>query len=197
MRISSDSARGAIWKRLLLLFVSILTLLGLVNGVWYFGYKNRYNRIAEHLSEYYLGKTGEPAARRYETEVEEYRIGMKMPAYLGRGGFISIGKTEDMLIELDETGEIEAGKGMRIMLWIYPKYFRGFELYLTLEDDAEDVHETVELTPDLRLKDETLEEILDPEELAELSRRIEANRDEIQRMLALAEKTLEIRIADD
>ena len=193
MRTPKESTKGTIWKRLLILFLSILTLFALINGVWYFGYQKRYNTIAEHLNEYYAMGIEEPEMRRYGKEVDEYQISMKMPAYLGTGGFVSVGPRE-ITVDVDEDGT-QYGEPT-FGLFIYPKWFSGFQLVVGVNNAVTGEAYFISVTPNLDLTQE-FEEALDPEEAEQWRQLIAEHLDDIKKMIAIAEKTLEIELVRD
>lgn len=193
MSIPKNCTRGTIWKRLLILFLSILTLFALINGVWFFGYQNRYNNFAERLDEYYLMGIDEPKYRRYGKEVDGYQIGMKMPDYLGTGGFVSVDQGE-IIVDVDEEGNQYSETS--VALFIYPKWFSGFEYVVNINNVVTGEMFFISVTPEMDLTQE-YEEALDPGE-AEQSRQIIAeHQEEIKNMIDIAEKTLEIDIVRD
>ncbi len=182
MKALKDTPRRIIVKRLLLLLLVILLIFGVWNAVWFFGYQQRYNQLAEHLNPYYLDDEGRKSLR-YSKEVGEYSISLSMPAYLGSGGHVSIGKTEGYVYELDEEGNVIAGGGLDIELYIYPKYFTDYRLGLMFYDGFNSVMEMAVFTTDMEM--ENTEE-MDDAYIEHINELIRENRDEITTLINIA-----------
>ena len=151
MSLFKDENRTAIIKRLFILLAIILVIFALINAIWYFGYQQRYNSIAKHLeAAYSLGEDDDDMLR-YTKEVGDYTISMKMPEYLGSGGFVSIAKTSGYEVSLDDEENIMESSGMYITLYIWPKYFNDYKIGLDFYDEANSIWEQVELTSDMEL----------------------------------------------
>ena len=60
---------------------------------------------------------------RYTKEVGDYTISLKMPEYLGSGGFVSIAKTSGYVVSLDGKENIIESSEMYITLYIYLNHF--------------------------------------------------------------------------
>lgn len=96
MSLFKDEDRTAIIKRLLILFAIIILIFAIINATWYFGYRQRYSIIAKNLEATYLFGENDDDMLRYTQEIGDYTISLKMPEYLGSGGFVSIAKTSGL-----------------------------------------------------------------------------------------------------
>ena len=130
--------------------------------------------------------------RRYGKQVGEYQIGVKKPAYLGTGGFVSVGPG-DTTVEIDGEGKMYAETYTGI--YIYPKWFSGYELVFEIDNPETGEWLMIDMTPDLDLPKE-YEENLDPEVAGRFRQIIAEHREEIEAMIDAAEKTLDIKIID-
>ena len=151
MSLFKDESRTAITKRLLILLAIILLIFAIINAVWYFGYQQRYNAIAKNLEATYLDGDKDDDMLRYTKEVGDYTISLKMPEYLGSGGFVSIAKTSGYVVSLDGKENIIESSEMYIALYIWPKYFSDYKIGLDFYDEANSIWEQVELTSDMEL----------------------------------------------
>ena len=191
MKIFKDNQRSAIIKRLILLLLAILIIFAAINAVWYFGYQQRYNRLSEHLDTKYIDDIEEKDMLRYFKDVDDYTITLKMPAYLGSGGFVSIARTEGYVSQLDDNGNVIAGSEMYITLYIWPKYFSDYKLGLDFYDEVNSVWEQVELTSDMELMNT---DTLDDEYIEYVNKLISEHNTEITKLIDIAERTLNIDV---
>ena len=194
MSFSKDDTKAAILKKLVVLLVSILVVFATINAVWYFGYQKRYNNMAKYLEKGYSGDVENEKMLKYGTTVGEYQIALKMPEYLGSGGFVSVSKPEEFVVEQNEMGETTTRSDASISLFIWPNYFSGFDLGVWYFDFVGESDEQIMITQNLDLANA---EELDPEYVAHARQLIEANKDKIQEMFEVAEKTLEIKLTND
>ena len=151
MSFFKDESRTAITKRLLILLAIILLVFAIINAAWYFGYQQRYNAIAKNLEATYFDGDNDDDMLRYTKEVGDYTISLKMPEYLGSGGFVSIAKTSGYVVSLDGKENIIESSEMYITLYIWPKYFSDYKIGLDFYDEANSIWEQVELTSDMEL----------------------------------------------
>lgn len=194
MSLFKDKSRTAIIKRLLILLAIILLIFAIINAVWYFGYQQRYNAIARHLeTTYSLGEDDDDMLR-YTKEVGDYTISMKMPEYLGSGGFVSIAKTSGYEVSLDDEENIMESSGMYITLYIWPKYFNDYKIGLDFYDEANSIWEQVELTSDMELMNT---DDLDDAYVEYILQLISDHQDEINELICIAEENIDIKIAQN
>lgn len=194
MKLFKDEGRTVILKRLLVLFCAIVTIFALINAIWYFGYQKRYSAIARHLEAAYLFGEESDDMLRYAKEVGDYTISMKMPEYLGSGGFVSVAKTSGYVTLLNDDGTIAEADEMYITLYIWPKYFIGYKIGLDFYDEANSIWEQVELTSDMELMHT---DTLDDAYIEYISQLISDYQDEITEMICIAEENTGIRIVQD
>lgn len=191
MKFSKDNSRAAILKRLLILLGAILIVFASINAVWYFGYQQKYNSIAKQLDATYVDDIEEPDRLRYTKEVGDYTITMKMPAYLGSGGFVSVGKTEGYTTITDEDGNIVGGSDMCITLFIWPKYFSDYKIGLDFYDEANSIMEQVEFNSEMEMLHT---DNLDDEYIEYINQLVSEYEDEIMYLISLGEEVLKIDI---
>ena len=139
----------SIGKKLLFLFAVILAIFGIINGVWYFGYKSTYDKLASKM-EPTIDMIDETIVR-YTTTVDNYSFVLKMPAYLGEGGFLSVGDTEGTVTEVDSNNDIVSSNGTIITLFIWPQRFGGYQLGVDFYDEAAGLWEQVYIDSDLAI----------------------------------------------
>lgn len=191
MSLIKDESRTAIIKRLLILFAMILFIFACINAVWYFGYQKRYNTIAENLEATYLFDENDEDMLRYTKEVGDYTISLKMPDYLGSGGFVSIAKTSGYSVSLDDDGNILEASEMYITLYIWPKYFSSYKIGLDFYDEANAIWEQVELTTDMDLMNT---DSLDDAYIDYIWQLISEHQDEINELIGIASENININI---
>lgn len=191
MNFLKDSNRAVIIKRLLILLGVILIIFATINGVWFFGYQQRYNQIAKQLDVTYIDGIEEKDMLRYAKEIGAYSISMKMPSYLGQGGFISVARTEGYVAELDEEGNIIESSGMYITLYIWPKYFQGYKIGLDFYDEKEAIWEQVEFTSQMELMHA---DTLDDEYIEYVNQLLKEHEIQIKELMTTMEETLKINI---
>lgn len=190
-----DTDRIKIVRRLLILFAVILTIFAVINAVWFFGYKQRYNAIADHLEPtYLLDDEEDDEALRYTKEVGDYTISMKMPSYLGSGGFVSIARTSGYEVSLDDEGNIISSNGLLVTLYIWPEYFTGYKIGLDFYDEAGDLWEQVEITADMEISNT---DALDDEYIEYISELISEYQDEVDEMISIAGESIGVIIEQD
>lgn len=192
MSFFKDESRTAITKRLLILLAIILLIFAIINAVWYFGYQQRYNAIAKNLEATYLDGDNDDDMLRYTKEVGDYTISLKMPEYLGSGGFVSIAKTSGYVVSLDGKENIIESSEMYITLYIWPKYFSDYKIGLDFYDEANSIWEQVELTSDMELMNT---DDLDDAFVEYILQLISDYQNEINKLIGIAAENLDIEIA--
>ena len=192
MSFFKDESRTAITKRLLILLAIILLIFAIINAVWYFGYQQRYNAIAKNLEATYLDGDNDDDMLRYTKEVGDYTISLKMPEYLGSGGFVSIAKTSGYVVSLDGKENIIESSEMYITLYIWPKYFSDYKIGLDFYDEANSIWEQVELTSDMELMNT---DDLDDAFVEYILQLISDYQNEINKLVGIAAENLDIEIA--
>lgn len=194
MNFFKDNSRTAIIKRLLILLVAILIVFASINAVWYLGYQQKYNAIASKLNATYIDDIEEADRLRYTKEIGDYTITMKMPSYLGSGGFVSVGKTDGYITVTDDEGNIVDSSDMCITLFIWPKYFSDYKIGLDFYDEVNSIMEQVEFTSSLEMMHT---DTLDDEFVEYINQLVAEYEDEIMYLIHLAEETLEIDIVQN
>ena len=191
MSLFKDKSRTAIIKRLLILFAIILILFATINSIWYFGYQQRYNAIAKHLEAVYLFGEDDDDMLRYTKEVGDYTISMKMPSYLGSGGYVSIARTSGYTVSTDDEGNIIESSEMYITLFIWPKYFSDYKIGLDFYDESNSLWEQIELTSDMEIMNT---DFLDDAYVEKILKLISENRDEINELIRIARENIDVNI---
>ena len=189
MSILKDENRCAIIKKLLILLAIIMIIFATINGIWYFGYRQRYNAIEKNMEVTYLfGENDDKDMLRYTKEVDDYTISMKLPEYLGSGGFISIAKTTGYEATLDDNGNIVESSEMYITLYIWPKYFSDYKVGLDFYDEVNSIWEQVELTSDMELMNA---DALDDVYIDNISNLIIENKDDVNDLIRVANEYID------
>ena len=194
MNFFRDESKTAIIKRLLILLIFILSVFAAINVIWYVGYQQRYNNIAEHLEITHLFGEEDDDMLRYTKEVGDYTISMKMPEYLGRGGFVSVAKTAGYTVKLDDNGNIIESSEMYMTLYIWPEYFSGYKIGLDFYDEANSIFEQVELNSDmvpLNIDD------LDDDYVEYILKMISEYQDEINELINVINENTDIDITNN
>lgn len=182
-----DSPKKRIALRLGIVLLGVLVIFGGIHFTWKLGYVSQYEKIAEKLDVVYLDETEEEDMKRYGKTFGEYSVLLKMPAYLGYGGFITVGSETGYIGELDESGNITGGSGLDISLYIWPKLFGGYTLGLDFLDDYNNIWEQVYVNRDLSLSDT---EDMDDDYIDYINKLIQDNYSEIENLFNVAEKEL-------
>lgn len=182
-----DSPKKRIALRLGIVLLGVLVIFGGIHFTWKLGYMSQYEKIAEKLDVVYLDETEEEDMKRYGKTFGEYSVLLKMPAYLGYGGFITVGSETGYIGELDESGNITGGSGLDISLYIWPKLFGGYTLGLDFLDDYNNIWEQVYVNRDLSLSDT---EDMDDDYIDYINKLIQDNYSEIENLFNVAEKEL-------
>lgn len=118
-------------------------------------------------------------------------ISLKMPEYLGSGGFVSIAKTSGYSISLDDDGNTLEASEMYITLYIWPKFFSGYKIGLDFYDEANSIWEQVELTPNMEMMNT---DALDDAYIDYILQLISEHQDEINELIGIAGKNIDINI---
>ena len=92
--------------KLTILACVIVFIFGMVNAVWYFGYKKTYDDYAGNME---INDIGFEDGARYQAIVEDCLCQLKMPSYLGYGGYLTVQNAESASYEMDENGNIVNG----------------------------------------------------------------------------------------
>lgn len=179
---------NSVLKRLITLFIVILVTFGAINALWFYGYKIQYNRLSNVLEVAYNDIN--PNIKRYVRDEGGYHFELKMPEYLGRGGFISVAKEEGAITYYDETGTITGSNGMFVSLYIWPKYFGKYKMGIDLYDEVERVSEQIVITDDIQV---VVNGDYDDEYIQYLQDLLNENYDEIIRLINVADTLLKIR----
>ncbi len=189
MKTNTNTGKPLILKRLAILLGVILLIFGMINGLWFFGYRQNYHNFSLKLEAQYVEGIEEADMLRYAKTVDGYSVTLKMPNYLGSGGFISVEKEEGYVSQLDENGNIIGDNGLNITLFIWPQYFGKYELGLDFFDEVNSIWEQVAIRPDLSLANA---EDMDEAYIAYINELISENQEEIDKLIAIAENTLDV-----
>lgn len=187
-----NESKILIIKRLLILFAVILLIFGIINAIWYFGYRQRYNGFTKNLEVTYLFEEDDDEMMRYTKEIGDYIVSMKMPEYLGLGGFVSIAPTAGYTVSEDDEGNIIESSEMYVTLYIWPKFFIDYKIGLDFYDEANLIWEQVELTSDMELMNTDNYDDAYVEYILQL---MSDHQDEINEMIHIASENMGIGIA--
>lgn len=141
--------KSVIWKRLgILLGITLLVFL-CINAVWYITMKIPYDSYLDKV-ERVVDEADESVIFNYKV-VDGYKYSVKEPGYLGYGGFLSVGKEEGHIVELDKDGNITGSNGMYLSLYVWPKAFKETEYGMFFMDEGQDVFQQVEIDSEANL----------------------------------------------
>lgn len=170
-------------KKLLILFAIILAIFAIINAVWYFGYKATYNNLASKMEESVDRIDGKTT--HYSKTFEKYNFTLKMPAYLGEGGFLSIGNTEGAVTEYDSNYNAVSSNGIYVTLYIWPQYWGKYKMGVDFYDEAADIWEQIYIDSKLNI---VSSENFDKQYITYLEGLISEYSTEIQNLIQAAEK---------
>lgn len=159
--------------------ISVLLAIFLIwTCVWYFGYAIHYDRLAKPLDKV-SDQVAAMTTAGHTLEVDEHRIVLKHPGFLGEGGFVHVGPKEGMVIFLDEEyNQVGQNKEVWIDMFFYPEFGGGYRFALSI-DDGEHSWWTW-LTPELTYNYDLYDAALRPEdEIAEIEQLLLNHHDEI------------------
>lgn len=123
--------------KLTILACVIVFIFGMVNAVWYFGYKKTYDDYAGNME---INDIGFEDGARYQAIVEDCLCQLKMPSYLGYGGYLTVQNAESASYEMDENGNVVNGDEKTVILHIWPQAFGNDYTYgVSLLSPAETV----------------------------------------------------------
>ena len=187
MKKPTGEKRISAAKKLMILFAIILIIFGVINAVWYFGYKATYDELASKMDQTIDKIDG--MTKRYTKIVDNYSFVLKMPAYLGEGGFLSVGDTEGAVTEIDSNNDSVSSNGTYITLYIWPQRFGGYRMGLDFYDEATDLWEQIYINSDLTI---VSTENLDNQHVKYLEELLSDYVTEIQQLINAAETLWEI-----
>ena len=113
------SKHSALKKLIILAIVVIFTFVA-IHSIWFFGYKIVYKNAADKMEQQYddLTQTYE-----YSKTIDGYVCKLKMPSYLGTGGFLTVGDKDAHMVVFDEAGNVVEEDELSVTLHIWPKFF--------------------------------------------------------------------------
>lgn len=116
------SEKKGIWKKLIIMAIVIITVFGVINAVWYFGLKVRYNKIERKLAECETVTIfgTEDVGVLYNGCV----VGVKQPSYIQNGGFVTFTdiKEYEPFINIGQS-EIVEEDDISVTLMYWPQIF--------------------------------------------------------------------------
>lgn len=185
----NDKKNNSTLKKLGILFALILIIFGLVNVVWFFGYKNIYNEFSKKMDVTY--DEIDSSIMRYTKIEGDLSFYLKMPSYLGSGGFLSVGSTQGYTSYIDEDGNVVGSNGMYITLYIWPQMGSGYKVGVDFYDEFADIWEQVYIDAELNLLNTDNYDDLYIEELEEL---IQQNSEYIRALINAAEDLWDLQL---
>ena len=174
-------------KKLFILFAVILAIFAVINAIWYFGYKVTYDELASKMDQTIDKIDGMTV--RYTKNVDNYSFVLKMPAYLGEGGFLSVGDTEGAVTEFDSNNDIVSSNGTYITLYIWPRYWGEYQIGVDFYDEATDLWEQIYIDSNLTI---VSSENLDSQHIKYLEELLSDYATEIQDLIEAAEELWKI-----
>lgn len=176
-------------KKILIVFAVILIAFAAINGVWYFGYKSTYNQLSQKLDKQIDEIDG--TTIHYNKVVDEYIFSLKMPSYLGEGGFLSVGNKEGIVTEMDSKNNVIGSNGLYVSLYIWPQYWGKYKMGVDFYDEAAEIWEQVYIDSDLNI---ISAETLESKQVEYLQSLISENQEEIQNLIEAAENLWDIEL---
>ena len=176
-------------KKLVILFAVIMLIFAAINAVWYFGYKATYDELASKMDQTIDRVDGKTV--HYTKTVKNYSFNLKMPAYLGKGGFLSVGDIEGAVTEFDSNNNIVSSNGTYITLFIWPQRFGGYQMGVDFYDEATDLWEQVYIDSALNI---VSSENIDSQHIKYLKELLSEYATEIQDLIKAAETLWEIEL---
>lgn len=195
----NESSKKSTAFRLCIVLLAVLLLFSGFHFTWKLGYMKQYERIAEKLDVIYLDEDGEPEAehdertKRYSKVFGNYAVFLKMPAYLGFGGFICVEDKDGYTFVTDGEGNVLSSSGLAVSLYIWPKLFGGYDLGIDFNDEYADIWEQVYVNRDLSL---VSTEDMDDEYVEYISKMIQDNQAEIENLFKVAETDLGLSLSE-
>lgn len=186
MKKSNENKRISTPKKLLILFAFILAIFGTINAIWYFGYKATYNELASKMDKTIDKFDG--TTMRYTKTVDNYSFVLKMPAYLGEGGFLCVGDVEGAVTEYDND-DIISSNGTATTLYIWPQYWGEYKIGVDFYDEATDLWEQIYIDSSLTMLPSGN---LDDQQIKYLEELLSYHSAEIQDLIEAAEALWEI-----
>ena len=129
-----------VFAKLLILFLIIILIFTTINLVWFFGMKNRYNKLTGNMELVWNKAAGD---YRYQKEFEGYTCVLSMPSYLCYDGFISI-TSQPYRAEYDSNGELLNENDFGLSLFIWPQMFDGFEYGVAIYNFSNNIQILIE-----------------------------------------------------
>ena len=120
------------WKKLLILFLAILSVFAVINLVWLFGIEFRYDRYCKNLE-----KNEEYGRTTYSAVLDNYSYSVRKPGYMNFRGYLTVGDKEGYSITVDKDGNIKESSGLYIELDIIPNVLGRLRYRLWFCDDEQ------------------------------------------------------------
>ena len=113
---------------------------------------------------------------------------MKGASYLSHSGFLCVSDEEGLVFEQDKDGNVISDNGTAVSLYIWPKMFFGYTYGIDISNGDEWYQ--IEVDKDGQY---IVDEDVDPENQEKRKELLEENREEIKKLLDLADKMWDIR----
>lgn len=183
--------RKKIGKKIVIVFGIIMGIFLIINAVWFFSVKTRYNNLTEKLDKVVQteDEREEGINRNSYVKTENgYTYKVKGPDYLHNTGFLYIGAEGGIVYEIDENGDVISDNQVFVSLFIWPEIFGGYSFGIDVDWGESwcqiNVDENGEYIPT---------EGVDPDEQEELKQLLEENREEVDKLFELADEMWDIR----
>lgn len=136
-------------KKLIIVACIIVFIFAVINLSWLLLVKVPYNRYAGKLEIIYDEDYGEEPGIRYQKEIDGYKYDSTMPDYLSYSGFLSVGRAEGHVVNMDDDGDILSSSGLDITVFIWPSVFGKCEYGVDFYDEAANIWEQVMIDSDI------------------------------------------------
>lgn len=188
MNVKNGKKKISTLKKLMILFVVLLAIFGIINIVWYFGYKATYDKLASKMDT-------EETSIGQESRIAYYKIAGKqkcilgMPSYLSNGGQLCVSAEEGYIPEYDDDGNIISDNGIYVSLYIWPQFLGGYKLGVDFYSEKDGIWEQIYIDSEFNLVDT---ESMDPLLVEESQKLIDEHSDTIGKLINTAEEVWEI-----
>ena len=190
MHVENEKKNISTLKKLVILFIVFLAIFGIINIVWYFGYKATYDKLASKMDTEETSIGQESRVSYYKIAGEERCI-LGMPSYLSYGGQLCVSAEEGYVPQYDADGNIISDNGIYVSLYIWPQFLGAYELGVDFYSEKDHIWEQLYIDSELNLQGT---ENMDPLLIEKLQKLIDEHSDTINKLIDTAEEVWEIEL---
>lgn len=183
-KIAKSQKENKRYKKILIGIIVLVGIFVIINLIWFFSVKIRYIQLANGISK--MESFVEDI--HYRKIKDGYQYVVKDTGYLGNSGFACISRGEGLVIETDEEGNEISNNGSMISLYLWPEKFNGYTYGIDIE--TSDYWYQIPIDKDGHyIKNENT----NPDEEEKQQKALEENKEEIEKLLQLADEVWNIR----